>query len=371
MTTKLESFSDNLCNFIQTHKLLCVLTLGLAIVGFCVGALAGHTVAWLQHCFGCAKKTDDLYAQFLNLLTTPQEAQPLDKASVTILKTTSVDDLKISALANNLAPASPIERTNEQVWKVLAERSKLRCATLDYLSMEEVEHRYYSPFNQKGIRCPRKTAITLDGKFLHANIVGEGVSTGRYVASQTPMEKERYLFWKAVFDGEHVIIDLTTHEDQALEDVKYYPIQEGETLQFGNLSITLERAEDCIQEYQITDGTTSKKITRYNFYTWRDHHALSVKALDQLVETLKRLYGKQPKWVHCLAGAGRTGVLIAAMIIKEKFANGEIRKDNMDEFLMKLILDLREQRGEAFVSQFVQFSLLRDYCKHLISPESP
>ncbi|MBA3283903.1 MAG: hypothetical protein H0U27_02430, partial [Nitrosopumilus sp.] len=53
-----DSLVDDTLSFIQNNKLLCGLTLGLAIVVYAVGNFAGRTVSWIQESLGTAKKTD-------------------------------------------------------------------------------------------------------------------------------------------------------------------------------------------------------------------------------------------------------------------------------------------------------------------------
>ena len=53
-----SSFSGEVKAFVSEHKLLCFLTLGLAVVGFSLGKLGERVVAWLSECFGTTEKAD-------------------------------------------------------------------------------------------------------------------------------------------------------------------------------------------------------------------------------------------------------------------------------------------------------------------------
>lgn len=55
MTAKVI-FSSEIKSFIKNHKLLCICTLGLAVVGFSLGKLAGRLVTSIQECLGTTKK---------------------------------------------------------------------------------------------------------------------------------------------------------------------------------------------------------------------------------------------------------------------------------------------------------------------------
>lgn len=53
-----DSFFSEISSFIAEHKVLCILTLGVAIVGYSLGNLAGRAVSWLGECYGETMKTD-------------------------------------------------------------------------------------------------------------------------------------------------------------------------------------------------------------------------------------------------------------------------------------------------------------------------
>lgn len=55
-----SNFIDEMKSFAKNHQMLCVLTLGLAVVGYALGNLAGRAVTWLSECFGTTKKTDSV-----------------------------------------------------------------------------------------------------------------------------------------------------------------------------------------------------------------------------------------------------------------------------------------------------------------------
>lgn len=75
MSINLNFFTE-VQSFISDHTTLCVLTLGLAIVGYSIGNLAGRAVVWFHECFGTAKKASDVAQKILNddKLDEPQES---------------------------------------------------------------------------------------------------------------------------------------------------------------------------------------------------------------------------------------------------------------------------------------------------------
>ena len=55
-----NSFFNEVKTFVGDHKAVCILTLGLAIVGFSLGKLAGRAVAWIRQCYGTSEKTSSI-----------------------------------------------------------------------------------------------------------------------------------------------------------------------------------------------------------------------------------------------------------------------------------------------------------------------
>jgi hypothetical protein len=61
-----SSFFTETSSFVNNHKLLCALTLGLAVALYAIGNLAGRAVSWISECCGTTKKTDSIGREVLN-----------------------------------------------------------------------------------------------------------------------------------------------------------------------------------------------------------------------------------------------------------------------------------------------------------------
>jgi hypothetical protein len=55
-----SSFSNEVKSFVGNHNLLCVLTLGLAVVAYSLGNLLGRGASWIIECKGTTKKTAEI-----------------------------------------------------------------------------------------------------------------------------------------------------------------------------------------------------------------------------------------------------------------------------------------------------------------------
>jgi hypothetical protein len=54
------NFKKDISNFVSNHKVLCFSTLGLAVIGYSIGKLAGRAISWICECLGTTKKTNDI-----------------------------------------------------------------------------------------------------------------------------------------------------------------------------------------------------------------------------------------------------------------------------------------------------------------------
>lgn len=253
------------------------------------------------------------------------------------------------------------------LWSHLGQKTQAQLQGLEFLSEGDLNHRF------SDVQCPKKTAVAVAGQYLHANKVGKVITQRSFVASQAPLEEDYELFWKAIFEGNHTILDLTTIKDQTDGGVtKYYPDQLNETMKYGSMSVKLIGVSGRTHTYQIENTETGvvKNIKRCHFTDWKDFGTVSLPVLHELVQEVETL-SPNPKdllWIHCRAGVGRTGSLITALILKEKIERGEINKENLDGSLMDIIIELRKERGPYFVQQKDQLDLLRHYADSLIAP---
>ena len=67
------SFSSEVSAFVNENKLLCVFTLGLAVVGYALGKLGQRMVAWLSECFGTTARTDEVGRRVLLAVLSQEE----------------------------------------------------------------------------------------------------------------------------------------------------------------------------------------------------------------------------------------------------------------------------------------------------------
>jgi len=220
------------------------------------------------------------------------------------------------------------------------------------------------------------TAHPLFNGAIPANHMRQNATQWKIIAAQYPCsdstKREFTLFWHALYQNHNrpLIIDLTFPPRDQMPS--YYPIQEGETLRdvLNTVRIKLQNV-DLIQRgtfdsYQIEiPDSPSKLVQRYHYLNWPDGTAISLEHLIDLVNLVEEKSSSKEILVHCRGGVGRTGTLIAALLIKERIENGTMRRENLSEDLEKLILELREDRNHLVVQTPAQFELLVQYAESL------
>ena len=219
------------------------------------------------------------------------------------------------------------------------------------------------------VPCPRHTAVTVgEGVYIHANYVGDVRSGRTFVASQYP--KDFQLFWKCVTEHNLDIVDLAHDKNP------YAPMEVGDEMAFGDISVRCigksdETDNESMYLYEVRDtlSRTTRTIRRLLFKGWPSHGTVSVPTLDALVSKLETSFSGRTL-VHCSAGIGRTGTLIAAYFLKECILRRQIGPENLGVALVDLISKLRGQRGEGFVQTSEQFSLLVHFAEYLLKKMS-
>ncbi|XP_060637424.2 tyrosine-protein phosphatase non-receptor type 3 isoform X2 [Anolis sagrei] len=180
------------------------------------------------------------------------------------------------------------------------------------------------------------TRVVLQGEenYINANYVNmEIYSTGivnKYIATQGPLPHTCVHFWQAVWDHKlSLIIMLTTLTERGRTKCHPYWPDPPAIVEFGNFRIKC-CTEDCtiayvFREILITNIETEEEhtVTHLQYVAWPDHGVPddSSAFLEFVTYMRPKRIENEPVLVHCSAGIGRTGVLVAmetAMCLIEK-----------------------------------------------------
>ena len=180
---------------------------------------------------------------------------------------------------------------------------------------------------------------------IHANFVPvSGKKTA--IATQYPMNTDtaKASFWRmAAQQSTDLIVDLT----QPADGLKgYYPTEVGQTVSYNGVNVTLNSAENNYFNYAIEDTATGEnaQVKRFNADYWKDKTALSTEDLSSLAVFVGNDQFENVT-VHCKAGIGRTSTIFIATALLNMMRNGEIEKEDIDDTVDRLIMDMRAARG--------------------------
>ncbi len=154
------------------------------------------------------------------------------------------------------------------------------------------------------------------------------------IATQAPQysEQSQSNFWKMVHTSGSTQIAMVTNlmEGRTEKSAKYWP-DVGETRSFHDVSITGVKEEILftetaskqspfivMRELDVQFKGEKKQVRQYQLVNWMDMDVVSPDVLAKLVTFLKPPSEKEPLIVHCTAGVGRTGTLIATRDLYHK-----------------------------------------------------
>lgn len=155
-------------------------------------------------------------------------------------------------------------------------------------------------------------------EYINANWIQGHNSSPCYIATQGPLERSRNSFWKMVWEHQVRLIVMVTgiKENGKQKCDQYFPLDG--TLTTADFQITLKSIRDefatlTVREFELECLGEKRKITHLQSVAWPDHGAPE---LEEEYESIKFMIDEilsrpKPILVHCSAGIGRTGTLIA------------------------------------------------------------
>ncbi|KAG2498937.1 hypothetical protein HYH03_003127 [Edaphochlamys debaryana] len=147
-----------------------------------------------------------------------------------------------------------------------------------------------------------------------------------YIAAQGPLASTVDDFWKMVFENNcSILIMLTrTVENNHIKCADYFNQRPGETAKFGCYRVTTTDVEEVSPDItkrtlQLKLYTTQEvhEVTHYHYHRWPDFGVPeATEPIRRLVRILWQSRSNQQRTVvHCSAGIGRTGTLMAIDVI--------------------------------------------------------
>lgn len=225
------------------------------------------------------------------------------------------------------------------------------------------------------VPCQDQNIVRLESppapsNYVHANFVGcPMVPDKRFICCQGPLDHTCEEFWWMVIQNkvEHIVMLCKTIETGKIKCSQYWPAAQGEKKEFKtglvveNVSGTkpLERdGEIQVTMLNVSFGAGQTMSVRHLHWTdWPDRGVPPCKLTS--LELLSAVRGSRvPIVVHCSAGIGRTGTIVAIEYILEKIAENKQCPPMPD-----LVKNIRDQRAYS-IQNDVQYLYIHRVMLH-------
>ncbi|XP_044012009.1 tyrosine-protein phosphatase 69D isoform X2 [Aphidius gifuensis] len=206
------------------------------------------------------------------------------------------------------------------------------------------------------IKCYDQTRVKLsqiDGisgsDYINANFVLGYKERKKFICAQGPMENTVCDYWRMIWEHHlELVLMLTNLEEYSkTKCAKYWP-DKTETKNFGDICVQHIKqrtySDYVVRELKMTKTgeRDARTIIQYHFLVWKDFMAPEhPHAILRFIKRVNEAYSleKGPILVHCSAGVGRTGTLVALdSLLQQLDEEGEIS-------IFNTVCDLRHQRN--------------------------
>ncbi|XP_049319845.1 receptor-type tyrosine-protein phosphatase H isoform X2 [Astyanax mexicanus] len=178
-----------------------------------------------------------------------------------------------------------------------------------------------------------------DSDYINANYMpGYNRNSRQYIAAQGPLPCTISDFWRMVWEQKSTAIVMLTNcvENGRPKCEQYWPLDYTPCI-YGNLLVTIQSEHKekswTLREFVVRNKDTSeeRRVMHFHFTAWPDHGVPA--GTDELIQFrelvrhhIERFPTSGPTVVHCSAGVGRTGTLIALdtllqQLVKEEAVN--------------------------------------------------
>ncbi|CAF0766497.1 unnamed protein product [Adineta steineri] len=218
--------------------------------------------------------------------------------------------------------STEIGRQFAQLQRIMAD-TRDNCPSIEGAKpMNRLKNRY------KDVLPYDKHRVTLefenDSDYINASFIEDFHGNRRYIAAQGPIDDSVTDFLQMIWEYQITSVICTANEIEAgrFKFRRYWPDEE-KSIQFGRFRVSKDETSDkaftCeyykIRPLIISQGENRRHILLYHFLYWLDHDVPDDES--PILELLLRLYDDRhlspdtPILVHCSAGCGRTGSIIA------------------------------------------------------------
>uniref|UniRef100_A0A1I7YBS8 Protein-tyrosine-phosphatase n=1 Tax=Steinernema glaseri TaxID=37863 RepID=A0A1I7YBS8_9BILA len=227
---------------------------------------------------------------------------------------------------------------------------------------------------------PLPSEPPLSSDYIHANSVYFDVLKYRFICAQGPLDSTTHDFWRMIWQEKvvHVFMLCRCEELGKPKCAQYWPKQEGAIMNFGGFTIRNDKVHYPDKNIVATNMTVTyqgetRGIDHRQWITWPDKTV--PRTLDTAFKMLTLIRDrKTPTLVHCSAGIGRTGTLVAIDVLYRYLMA------NKPMSLKTVVEGIRNQRGQAVQTEdqylfihyvilqriasrgFIEYGLVKNFC---------
>ncbi|XP_049643603.1 receptor-type tyrosine-protein phosphatase H [Suncus etruscus] len=198
------------------------------------------------------------------------------------------------------------------------------------------KNRYKNVLPYDWSRVPLKPLPGEPGSdYINASFIPGLWKAQEFIATQGPLPQTVGDFWRLVWEQQsHTLVMLTNCMESGRVKCEHYWPLDATPCTHGHLQVTLEKEEKkdnwTIRDLKLrhTQEQKTLQVRQFHYLAWPDHgvppSADPVLAFRKVVrERLDQCSGDGTPIVHCSAGVGRTGTLIALDVLLRQLEGGD------------------------------------------------
>lgn len=207
--------------------------------------------------------------------------------------------------------------------------------------------------------------------YINASYMPGYNSNREYIATQGPLPSTVNDFWRMIWEQRVKGIVMVTNctEGGRTKCEQYWPA-DSEPRLYGDLKVTMRSEQQdanwTLREFRVTNKNTSEERTvkHFHFTAWPDHGVpqgteVLIKFRGLVRQHIQRDGAGTPTVVHCSAGVGRTGTIIALDVLLQQLE--EERSLGINDFVHKMRLSrphmVQTESQYIFLHQCIMDSL--------------
>ncbi|XP_078488050.1 uncharacterized protein LOC100177704 isoform X5 [Ciona intestinalis] len=214
--------------------------------------------------------------------------------------------------------------------------------------------------------------------YINASFIKGTDGKNSYIASQGPLPHTATDFWRMLWEYRISTIVMVCREIELGKQKceRYWP-QEQELKQYDDILIILIREENSEHGYVIRHlvaqrGQEKRKISQIQYKAWPDHGVPRIR--DEILNMIKyardiqpySMDSQVPLCIHCSAGCGRTGAVLAIDYFRNLLINKKLLRSIT---VFNVVAEMRKQRPAVVQTkdqyEFVHLAVSEMFVKHI------